>query len=174
VDIHQDPKTIYPGTGFITDIGVDAGRGLTVNIPLPIHAGDASYLKVFDEIVLPLANEFRPEIIIRNGGSDPYFNDGLTHLGMTIAGFRKVGEKVREMAEICQGKQIDLLTSGYNESILPYAWLSLISGLADFPITVEEPKTIPSQFQQDFVLPETEKVIKEVKSLLRQYWNCFK
>jgi acetoin utilization protein AcuC len=174
VDIHQDPKTIYPGTGFITDIGVDAGKGLTVNIPLPIHAGDASYLKVFDEIVLPLTNEFRPEIIIRNGGSDPYFNDGLTHLGMTIAGFRKVGEKVREMAEICQGKQIDLLTSGYNESILPYAWLSLISGLADFPITVEEPKTIPSQFQQDFVLPETEKVIKEVKSFLRQYWNCFK
>jgi acetoin utilization protein AcuC len=174
VDIHQDPKTIYPGTGFASEIGVDAGRGLTVNIPMPIHAGDASYQKVFDEIVLPLAREYQPQIIIRGGGSDPYFGDGLTYLGMTIAGFRTMGEKVRELAEICQGKEIDLLASGYNESILPYAWLSLFSGVANLPITVEEPKSVPVQFQQDQVLPETEKAIKEVRSHLRPYWNCFK
>ncbi len=69
----------------------------------------------FDEIILPLAKEFKPQIIIRNGGSDPHFNDGLTYLGMTIAGFRMMGDKVREMAEICQGKQIDLMASGYNK-----------------------------------------------------------
>jgi len=174
VDIHQDPRTIYPGTGFTSDVGVEAGKGLTVNIPLPVHSGDASYLKVLDELVFPLAHEFKPEIIIRNGGSDPYYDDGLTHLGMTIAGFRKLGEKVREMAEICEGRQIDLVTSGYNESILPYAWLALFSGVADLPIAIEEPKPVPSQFRQDLVLPETEKVIKEVKMHLRQYWKCFK
>jgi acetoin utilization protein AcuC len=174
VDIHQDPRTMYPGTGFISDIGVDAGKGLTVNIPMPVRAGDASYLKVLDEIVLPLATEFKPEIIIRNGGSDPYYDDGLTHLGMTIAGFRMMGEKVHEIAEICQGKQIDLLTSGYNESILPFAWLSLVSGLADLPVAVEEPKPIPAQLQIDLVLPQIENVIKEVKTHLRQYWKCFR
>ena len=173
VDIHQDPRTIYPGTGFTSDIGVERGKGLTVNIPMPVRAGDVSYIRVFDEIVLPLCNEFEPELIIRNGGSDPYFDDGLTHLGMTIAGFRTMGEKVRKMAEICQGKQIDLLTSGYNESIFPYAWLSLFSGLADLPVTVEEPIAVPVQLQSDLAFAETEKVIKEVKTHLRQYWKCF-
>ena len=144
VDIHQDPRTIYPGTGLLPISEQMQGRGFTVNIPLPVHAGNASYLKAFDEIVLPLTKEFKPQIIIRNGGSDPHFNDGLTYLGMTIAGFRMMGDKVREMTEICQGKQIDLIASGYNKTILPYAWLSLISGIADFPITVEEPEPIPS------------------------------
>jgi len=91
VDIHQDPRTIYPGTGFASDIGADSGKGFSVNIPLPIYAGDESYKLVFDEIILPLTGEFKPQIIVRNGGSDPHFNDGLTHLGLTIAGFRMVG-----------------------------------------------------------------------------------
>jgi acetoin utilization protein AcuC len=174
VDVHQDPSTIYPGTGFASEIGIDAARGLTVNVPMPVHAGDASYEKVFDEIILPLAREYKPQILIRGGGSDPYFNDGLTYLGMTIGGFRMMGAKVREVAEVCQGKEIDLLTSGYNESILPYAWLSLFSGLADLPLTVEEPKPVPVEFQQDQTLAETEKVIKEVKHHLRPYWDCLK
>jgi acetoin utilization protein AcuC len=174
VDIHQDPRTIYPGTGFASDVGADAARGLTVNIPMPVHAGNASYLLAFDRVILPLAREFKPQIIIRNGGSDPHFNDGLTNLGMSVAGFRVIGDRVREMAEVCQGKQIDLIASGYNEHILPYAWLSLLSGIADFPITVEEPEQVPSQFEQDLVIEETEKVLDEVKKFHNSYWKCFR
>jgi acetoin utilization protein AcuC len=174
VDIHQDPRTIYPGTGFARDIGVDNGRGFTVNIPLPIHASDASYQMAFNEIILPVAREFKPQLLIRNGGSDPHFNDGLTYLGMTIAGFRMMGDKVREIAEICGGKEIDLIASGYNKYILPYAWLSLLSGIVDFPIQVEEPEPIPAQFLQDLVLPETIKVMEEVKFHHQNYWRCFK
>jgi acetoin utilization protein AcuC len=132
VDIHQDPRTIYPGTGFVSDVGVDEAKGHTVNIPLPVYAGNASYLLAFNEIVLPLAREFQPQIIIRNGGSDPHFDDGLTYLGMTVAGFKVMGGKVREIADICGGKQIDLIASGYNNRILPYAWLSLFSGIRTF------------------------------------------
>ena len=174
VDMHQDPQTIYPGTGFVNDIGADGGKGHTVNIPLPVLAGNASYLLAFDEVILPLAREFKPQIIIRNGGSDPHCADGLTYLGMTIAGFRVVGDKVRQMAEVCGGRQIDLIASGYNPTILPYAWLSLVSGIADFPITVEEPEQIPEQFQQDLALEDTRMVLEEVKKHLRDYWKCFR
>ena len=140
IDIHQDPKTIYPGTGFVNDIGADSAKGHSVNIPMPVLAGNASYMAAFEEVILPLTREFQPQIIIRNGGSDPHCADGLTYLGMTVAGFRVVGDKVREMAEVCGGRQIDLIASGYNATILPYAWLSLISGIADFPIEIEEPE----------------------------------
>ena len=145
-----------------------------MNIPLPVQAGDASYEKTFDEIIIPLAHEFKPQIIIRNGGSDPHFNDGLTYLGMTIAGFKMMGAKVREMAEICGGKQIDLIASGYNAQVLPYAWLSLISGVSDLPLTVEEVVKVPTQFEQDTVLSETEKVLADVRRYHRDFWKCLK
>jgi len=174
IDLHQDPSTIYPGTGFVQEIGGNAGQGFTVNIPLPVQAGNASYLKAFDEIILPLTQEFKPQVIIRNGGSDPHFNDGLTYLGMTIAGFKMMGTKVREMAEVCGGKEIDLIASGYNPQVLPYGWLSLISGVADFPLTIEEVIKVPDQFQQDLTLNETEKVLAEVRSHHRSYWKCLR
>lgn len=173
IDIHQDPRTIYPGTGFVMDIGVDSAKGHTVNIPLPVHAGNDSYMAAFDEIILPLTREFKPQVIIRNGGSDPHFDDGLTYLGMTIAGFRAMGDKVREMAEICEGKQIDLIASGYNQKVLPYAWLSLEGGIANFPVTVEEPVHVPPRYEQDLVLPETMAVLEELKKYQRDYWKCF-
>jgi acetoin utilization protein AcuC len=174
VDIHQDPRTIYPGTGFAGEIGMDAGRGYTVNIPLPVFAGDHSYRLVFDEIVMPLAQEFQPQMLVRNGGSDPHFNDGLTYLGLTIAGFKMLGEKVRTVSAICEGKQIDLIASGYNQAVLPYAWLSLLSGIADFPLSIEEPADIPQRFRRDHALAETEEVIEEVRRYHKDYWSCFK
>ena len=174
IDIHQDPKTIYPGTGFVNDIGAEEGRGHTVNIPLPPMAGNESYSLAFDEVILPLTREFKPQVIVRNGGSDPHCADGLTYLGMTVDGFREVGDKVREMAEVCGGRQIDLIASGYNPDILPYAWLSLVSGVADFPIRVEEPAQIPQQFQQDQVLEATRQVLEEVKKQHNNYWKCLR
>jgi acetoin utilization protein AcuC len=174
IDIHQDPRTIYPGTGFVQDIGMDAAKGLTINLPMPVHAGDASYLAAFNEIILPVAREFKPQIIIRNGGSDPHFNDGLTYLGMTVSGFKVMGSKVREMAEICDGRQMDLMMSGYNAEVLPYAWLSLLSGVADFPLTMEEPEAVPPQFKNDLVLPETEAMLEELRKMQRPYWQCLR
>lgn len=173
IDLHQDPTTLYPGTGFVNQIGEGEGRGFTINVPLPMFAGDDSYKLVFEEIVEPVTKEFEPQIIIRNGGSDPYFADELTQLGLTISGFRMIGDKVKNLAEICDGKVIDLIGSGYNKKVLPYGWLALISSLAGIDIELKEPLPIPPQFKKDLVFEETKEVIKEVKSNLKNYWRCF-
>lgn len=173
IDLHQDPRTLYPGTGFAHQIGLASGEGFTINIPMPVYAGYDSYQSVLDEIVHPVVEEFRPQIILRNGGSDPHFNDGLTNLGLPVKGFRMIGEKVREMAKICDGKVIDLIASGYNKEVLPYGWLALISGLAGIKIIVEEPEPIPQRFKEDSSLAETKKVIEEVKKYHQDYWKCF-
>ncbi len=83
-----------------------------------------------------------------------------------------IGERVRKMAQICQGKVIDLICSGYNRDVLPYAWLALISGLADFELSPQEPDSIPERFSKDQVLGETETVVAEVKRNVRDYWRC--
>jgi acetoin utilization protein AcuC len=171
VDLHQDPLTLYPGTGFVNQIGEGEGKGYTINVPMPPSASDDSYKLVFEEIIQPVTEEFKPEIIIRNGGSDPHFADQLTSLGLTIKGFRMIGEKVREIAKICDDKVIDLIGSGYNKEVLPYAWLALISGLANFKIEVKEPVTIPERLREDPSFRYTKKVIQDVKTNLKDYWR---
>ena len=174
IDLHQDPRGLYPGTGFAHQIGSDDGRGFTINIPMPVNAGYDSYRLAFESIVEPVTREFRPQIIIRNGGSDPHFADGLTRLGLPVKGFRMIGEKVREMAGVCEGKAIDLIASGYNERVLPYAWLALISGLAGIELSIEEPEPVPQRFSMDSSLAETEMVIEEVKGHFKDYWACLR
>jgi len=174
IDIHQDPSFFYPGTGFAHQIGSGDGRGFNINVPMPVYAGYDSYKAVFEELVQPIAAEFQPQIIIRNGGSDPHFSDGLTNLGLPVEGFKMIGGKVRELAELCQGKVIDLIASGYNRDVLPYAWLALISSLAGFKTRIEEPAEIPQRFRQDPSLTETRMVIEEVKRNLRDYWSCLR
>jgi acetoin utilization protein AcuC len=170
IDIHQDPRTLYPGTGFVEQKGSGKGEGLKINIPLPPGAGNRSYKLIFEKIIEPVVKEFKPEIIIRNGGSDPHFSDHLTNLGLTIEGFKMIGQKVRNLAQICDGREIDLIASGYNLKILPFAWTALISNLIGIEVEIEEP--IPTQKIQD-PIEETQKIINEIKEEFKDYWKCF-
>ena len=170
---HQDPKTLYPGTGFATQIGRGNGEGYTVNISMPVYAGYDSYQLVFEELVSPITEEFKPQIIIRNGGSDPHFADELTNLGLTVEGFKMIGEKVRLMSsKTCDGRVIDLIASGYNKEVLPHSWLAYIAGLTGIQISLEEPVAIPKRFKEDLSLDKTKKEIREIKRLLKDFWRC--
>ena len=110
---------------------------------------------------------------MRNGGSDPHFADGLTRLGLPVRGFRMIGERTRKLSRICQGKHVDLIASGYNETVLPYGWFALVSGMAGFDVRLEEPVPIPERLREDLALEETKRVIAQVKSNLKDYWRCF-
>jgi acetoin utilization protein AcuC len=172
IDLHQDPLTIYPSTGFASEIGSGEGKGFSINIPLPPFAMYDSYKLAFESIVEPVVHEFKPQIIIRNGGSDPHFDDSLAHLDLTVEDFRSIGEKVSSLAEICDGKAIDMLTSGYNMSVLPHCWLAMISGLAGFNLKIAEPVPLPDEMKENKSLAETKQVLKEVKRYLKDYWKC--
>ena len=173
IDLHQDPRTLYPGTGFAHEIGDGKGRGFTVNVPLPPGASDQAYEYALDHIFAPLAEEFRPQIIIRNGGSDPHFADELTDLGVTMKGFKMIGRKVKEVAEqVCEGRRVDFLGSGYNQTVLPYGWLALVAGAAGLDLDLKEP--FLSSIQTDSGLKETKQVIEEVKGNLKSYWQCLR
>jgi len=174
IDLHQDPKTLYPGTGFTYQIGAGDGKGFNVNIPMPVGAGDDSYKLVFESIVEPLAKEFKPQILIRNGGSDPHFDDQLTALGLTVKGFRMIGEKTREIAKNCDDRVVDLIASGYNEKVLPSSWLALISGLAGFKVDINESEPVPQRFMSDSALEQTGQVVEDVKNNIKDYWSCLR
>jgi acetoin utilization deacetylase AcuC-like enzyme len=84
-----------------------------------------------------------------------------------------IGEKVRKMAEVCDGKEIDLIASGYNREVLPYAWLALVAGLLDWDIQVKEPVRVPAMLGDDDQLIDVKRVIEDVKKYLKPYWKSF-
>jgi len=167
VDIHQ--KYIYPGTGYEEEVGEGKGKGYTVNVPLPPYASDESYKLVFNELIFPLVEEFNPQLVIRNGGSDPHPSDQITQLGLTLDGFQFIGKSVRKIAEICDGKEIDLICSGYKPEVLSRAWLALISGLAGVDVRLQEPFLLKIEKSQ--MLGDVKKLIKKVKRNLKPYWR---
>jgi len=170
IDLHQDPRTIYPGTGRIDEIGSGKGKGFTVNLPLLPGTGNDAYRYIFDKVISPVAKEFKPELIIRYGGSDPYYLDGLTSLGLTLDGFRMIGKMVKEIAgKVCKGKEVDLLGSGYNLGVLPYAWSALISGLLDLDIDLDLKEENPPP--KDSRLEYTKDMVERLRKGLKGYWR---
>ena len=173
ISLHQDPRTLYPGTGFIWQMGENAGEGYNVNVPLPPRTSDSTYLYALNEIFVPLAEEFRPEIIIGNGGSDPHFADMLGDLSLTVKGFFDVSRLIRETASrVCGGRLVLIVGSGYNPKVLPLCWYALAAGAAGLKeIDVNDPYDPPQE--PPHCRKRVEKTIDELKRLLRRYWSCF-
>jgi acetoin utilization deacetylase AcuC-like enzyme len=113
ISLHQSP--LFPGTGMINE----AGMGNIINIPLPAGCGDAEYLRVMDEIVLPAARRFNPELILVSAGYDAHWADGLASMRLSITGYAGITNRVKDLAqELCHGRLVLGLEGGYNLSAL--------------------------------------------------------
>jgi acetoin utilization deacetylase AcuC-like enzyme len=115
VSLHQDPRTCYPGTGYAYEVGVDAGRGFTLNLPFPPGAGDDEYLEVMRSRVLPKLDEFRPQFLLISAGFDAHFEDPLAQIELTEEAFGQITALLAESADRhCGGRIVSTLEGGYN------------------------------------------------------------
>ena len=83
ISIHESGNTLFPGTGFETEIGEGDGRGHCINLPLPVGTYDGVYYKAFSETVLPIAKRLDPDVIVLELGMDGLAVDPLAHLNLT-------------------------------------------------------------------------------------------
>ena len=117
ISMHQYPY--YPGTGAIHETGSHAGKGYTVNIPLPANCGNDEYLRVFKDIVIPRAKKFEPEWILVSAGFDPHQRDPLGGMMVTEEGFAGMAQELVNLAEqYATGNIAFLLEGGYDLSSL--------------------------------------------------------
>ena len=89
ISTHESGQFLFPGTGFVDEIGTGQGRGYAVNVPLFPYTGDETYLDVFDQVVLPLVKAFNPDVLVSQLGIDTHFNDPITHLRLSSRAFTK-------------------------------------------------------------------------------------
>jgi acetoin utilization deacetylase AcuC-like enzyme len=110
---HQYPY--YPGSGGFYEVGEGAGEGYTVNIPLSTGYGDAEYIAIYQQILKPIALEFKPDLVLASVGFDIYKGDPLGGMSVTPDGFAGLTRVLMEIAaSSCGGKLVLTLEGGYN------------------------------------------------------------
>ncbi len=125
---HQSP--LYPYTGRVDETGSGAGRGATINVPLPAGTGDAGYACVFDEIVAPAARRFQPQLIVVSAGYDAHWRDPLAGMALSLAGYARLAEAVCALSdELCAGRVAVILEGGYDLDVLSYGVLNTLRAL---------------------------------------------
>jgi acetoin utilization deacetylase AcuC-like enzyme len=110
VSTHQYP--FYPGTGAATDTGEGDGRGFTVNVPLERGSTDGDYMVVCDRVIVPVLDEFAPDLVLVSAGFDAHERDPLAHMRMSASGFGVLTARITGAADRHARGRLVLVTEG--------------------------------------------------------------
>jgi acetoin utilization deacetylase AcuC-like enzyme len=139
VSLHQD-RLYPPGFGEVDQVGEGAGLGFTVNLPLPGGSGDATYRAAFERIIVPIAREFQPELVLVSAGQDASMADQLGRMAVTTAGYRMMTQAMIDVAEeFADGRLVILQEGGYSEYYAPYCTFAIVETLAGQQVGLQEP-----------------------------------
>ena len=148
ISIHEDPNTLFPGTGFPEEIGGPDALGSAVNIAVPPGTGDQGWLRALHAIVPDVLAEFKPQYIVSQQGCDSHFEDPLANLAVSVDGQRMSYEAIHRWAHrYCEGRWIAFGGGGYEwVEVVPRAWTHLTAVAVGKPI---KPQTeIPIGFHE--------------------------
>jgi acetoin utilization protein AcuC len=145
ISIHESGQFLFPGTGSVEDIGIGKGLGYSVNIPLHPYSNDEVYMRMASEIMIPLIDSFRPDVLATQLGMDTYFRDPITHLGLSVQGHSAIVKKLGEST----AKWLAFGGGGYDLSAVARGW-TLDYGTM---LGEEWPDTIPSSFSNVYSIP---------------------
>ena len=162
ISLHQDGRTLFPGSGFINEAGGPGAFGRTLNIPLPPGTSDQGFLYIIREFVLPVLADFQPDLIINAAGQDNHYSDPLTNMRVSARAYAEMNSLLDPDLAILQG--------GYSiETALPYVNVGLILAMAGLDYSqVAEPDYDASKLKQG---PEITARIKETVKHLKRIWE---
>ncbi|MFW9793647.1 MAG: acetoin utilization protein AcuC [Candidatus Thorarchaeota archaeon] len=145
ISVHQTGKTLFPGTGFIYETGGAEGVGYSVNIPVIPGAGTPELIRVFEEVVMPLFESFKPNLLITQLGVDGHYLDPLAHLTYTSHGFETVLRGLRDMSsKMCDIGWLAVGGGGYHPVNVARLWSLFLAVMLDEKV----PEKIPDEFHE--------------------------
>ena len=159
ISIHQSP--FYPGTGHVEEVGIQAGEGYTMNIPVFAGYGDANYNRIFEELVWEAARRFQPELILVSAGFDAHWVDPLAMVNLSLQGYAHMTESLIQMAEeLCDGKIVFVMEGGYDLRALA-AGITNVAHLLVGDVDLVDPYG-PSKSKEE---PNPDSMIAKVKQI---------
>jgi acetoin utilization deacetylase AcuC-like enzyme len=126
--IHQ--SGIYPGTGLMSDLGSGPGEGYTLNLPVPAGSEEFLWLSLIEHIVLPVAQEFEPDLVLISAGFDAHRDDPLADGRLDAVSFAEMSRHVRALAEELDVPLGAVLEGGYEPAALAECVLETLVALS--------------------------------------------
>ena len=127
VSLHLFHPFFYPGTGAANEVGIGSGKGLTLNVPFPPGVGDLGYRNAVEQLLLPRARQFSPNIIFVSTGFDAHWQDPLARALLSLRGYASMCQQLVSLAdELCDGRVVFVLEGGYHKAVLRFGLLNLI------------------------------------------------
>lgn len=164
ISIHQSPA--YPGSGNLGEVGLGDGEGYTVNIPLPAGCGDRDYALFYDQIIMPILDRYKPELIIVSAGQDAYLQDPLAGMALTHKGYFYMAEKLVEAADRwAEGRLLLCLEGGYHLQGQAGAVMQILSAIGQWGLPIGEKSSELEPNRQ------VQQRLEEVLKVQRQYWK---
>jgi acetoin utilization protein AcuC len=141
ISLHESPRTLFPGTGFPTDVGGAAAEGSAVNVALPAGTGDEGWLRAFDAVVPALVRAHEPTLLVTQHGCDSHLLDPLAHLALTVDGQRAAYAALHRLAhEVAGGRWVAVGGGGYaHVEVVPRAWAHLVGEVVHRPVDPAAP-----------------------------------
>jgi acetoin utilization deacetylase AcuC-like enzyme len=163
VSTHQYP--FYPGTGAAQDVGRGKGAGFTLNVPLEAGSTDGDYEEVFNALVIPVMDQFRPELLLISAGYDAHERDPLGRMRLTTGGYAVLTKSLCDAADRhCHGRVVAVTEGGYD--------LTALKGCLETTLSVLDGAAIPAP--TDTPRPATQRsrmAIAQVRSAQGKYWK---
>jgi acetoin utilization protein AcuC len=141
ISTHERGERLFPGTGFVSELGEGDAAGFSVNLPLEAYTDSGVYLPAFEAVVPPLLERFKPDVIVAQLGIDSHRTDPLTHLALDIQGFAQAFARVLPLAP----RVIALGGGGYDIRNVARGWTAAWAVLNG----VELPDALPEAFAED-------------------------
>ena len=155
---HRFP--FYPGTGAAGEVGHDAGRGFTVNVPMSARRTDGDYALAFRELLVPIAEEYAPDLVLVSAGFDAHRLDPLGGMAVSTEGFALMAGVVRELADTVAGGRLAMvLEGGYDLTALDES----VRACLDVARGVTPPDVASST-------EEGEAAVQRVQAIQRAFW----
>ncbi len=167
ISLHQFPH--YPGSGNYQQVGSGKGEGYTVNFPLPAHSGEEAYLAAFDQVILPIARQYEPELVLICAGYDGHFNDPLCSMYLSAMNFAAMAERIKDLAEeVCGGKLMASLEGGYDLAGIAASIANTIAVMAGDETRLMEPEDSKPGLSSPRRGME---VVETTREYLSAYWS---
>jgi len=132
ISIHQDPRTLYPGTGFIDEMGAGDGMGYTMNIPMPPGSNTSDYIWILSRILEPVKDEFKPSMVFLEAGFDAHKDDPLANMMIDEEFYTWMG------SYMSNERVVAVLEGGYNLKALANSNLKFVKSLMGLENPIED------------------------------------
>jgi len=154
----------YPGSGSFDEIGEGEGRGYSVNVPLPMGTFDEAYLEAFNEIVPPLIEKYKPEILLNQFGVDTHYQDPLVGLSLTTKSYVEVSSTLHQLAhKFSDGRYLIFGGGGYESSNVSRCWALMFITVAG--ATPKSEEMYKELFDKD-IKAHDPKILKKVRETI--------